>query len=173
VKKATVILITVLLALSIFSNEFQSAYYFTYKVARYYGVSHERASILANTVAEEYEKHPQVPYQMFVALIVSESGFKNVYGDAGKAVGYCQLHEASAWYVATFYPEIRAVLKKIRYEDLIKFPELQIRIGYRYLYLIMKNITNWNIIEALNYWNNSHTYYVRVLDILTYIYKII
>ncbi|EKF49835.1 hypothetical protein H17ap60334_03810 [Thermosipho africanus H17ap60334] len=169
------LLFTLLLILSagiLFGNLYTDAYNYTYKVAKYYGVNDERAKVIAQTVAEEYEKFPQVPYQIFVAVIVSESGFKNLYGDSGHAVGYCQLHESATDYVALFFPEIKHILSKISHDDLIKFPALQIRIAYRYLYLIMKNITNYNIIKALNFWNNSDKYYLRVFDTLVFINSI-
>jgi hypothetical protein len=167
--KMMIIVYMILISMISFSNLYTDAYDYTYKVAKYYGVADERAKLIAKAVAEEYEKFPQVPYQIFVAVIVSESGFKNLYGDNGYAVGYCQLHQTSIWYVNNFFPEIRNITKRISHKDLIKFPELQIKIGYRYLYLIMKNITNYNIIEALNFWNNSPTYYQRVFKNLEWI----
>jgi len=36
----------------------------------------------------------------------------------------------------------------------------------------MKYITNYNIVEALNYWNNNSEYYKRVFNILNYLEKI-
>lgn len=170
IKKIILSILTILVSTTIFSNNmYNEAFNYTYKVAKYYHVREERAKLIAQTVAEEYERFPQVPYQIFVALIVSESGFKNLYGDSGHAVGYCQLHESATEYVALFFPEFKHILSSISHDDLIKFPQLQIRIAYRYLYLIMKNITNNNIVKALNFWNNSDKYYLRVFDILVFI----
>lgn len=145
-----------------------NAFDYTYKTALYYGVNRERAILLARTIQEEYEQFPTIPYQVVVALIVSETGFKNIYGDNYKAVGYLQLHETATWYVYAFFPEL-----KTDFKQLIYFPEKQIRIGYRYLYLITKYITNGNLLEALNYWNNNPNYYKRILYILDYIEQII
>lgn len=145
-------------------------YDYVYNVAMYYDVNKARADLIAKTIESEYLKFSDVPYQIFTALIVSETGFKNIYGDNDKAVGYCQLHEVSVWYVINFYPDLRLKYTEIgAFENLIKYPKLQIILGYRYLHLILKYITNGNIIEALNYWNNSNTYYLRVLDVLLYI----
>ncbi|ANQ54005.1 hypothetical protein [Thermosipho sp. 1070] len=171
--KKHIVLTLIIISIVLFSNNmFKEAYQYTYKVAKYYNVSEERAKLIAYTVSEEYERFPQVPYQIFVSLIVSESGFKNLYGDSGHAVGYCQLHKSAVDYVSIFFPEIKTLAQKIPHDELIKFPQLQIRIAYRYLYLIMKNITNFNVIEALNFWNNSPNYYFRVFDTLTFIDKI-
>ena len=164
-----IIAVLVLVSVFVIASNYDEAYQYAYKAAELYGISVSRAKLLAKTVAEEYERFPQVPYQVFVALIVSESSFKNLYGDGGDAVGYCQLHKSAVWYVANFFPEIKERVKKIEHDDLIKFPELQIRIGYRYLYLILRYITDWNIVRALNYWNNSNKYYQRVFYIVDYL----
>lgn len=166
--------ILVLFVSIVLASEYTDAFNFTYNVALKYGVSQERAKLIAETVAEEFEHFPAVPYQVFVALIVSESGFRNVYGDSGKAVGYCQLHQSAVWYVSNFFPDIREKIKKIpEHSELIKYPALQIKIAYRYLYLIMRNITSYNIIEALNFWNNNPKYYVRIFNILGYIESLV
>ncbi|ABR30412.1 hypothetical protein [Thermosipho melanesiensis] len=168
-RKITLLIIAIFSLIAFSNNMFKEAYQYTYKVAKYYGVSEQRARLIACTVSEEYEKFPQVPYQIFVALIVSESGFKNLYGDSGHAVGYCQLHKSAVDYVTTFFPSLKDKIKNIPHDELIKFPRLQIRIAYRYLYLILKNITNYNIVETLNFWNNSSNYYLRVFNTLTFI----
>ena len=172
-RRTIILAIIIPLIILAYGNNYEDAYDYTYQVARYYGVSQSRAHLIARTVAEEYEHLPSVPYQIFVALIVSESNFRNVFGDSGNAVGYCQLHESAVWYVAAFDPNIKKLTSHIKHKELIKFPELQIRIGYRYLYLIMKNLVNWNIIDALNYWNNSDRYYIRVFDTLSFINTVI
>lgn len=171
--KRIVIIILLILTIITFTNEYNKAYKYVYNIATYYGVNKSRANLLANTIATEYEKYSCVPYQVFTALIVSETAFKNVYGDNNKAVGYCQLHETSVWYVLNFFPDLEQQYKKINnFQSLIKYPALQVKIGYRYLYLIMKYITNYNIIEALNYWNNNSEYYKRVFNILNFLEKI-
>ena len=165
--KRLIIILIILITISIFASD---VYDYVYNVAKHYGVNHTRADLIAKTVEEEYIKYPDVPYQIFTALIVSETGFKNIFGDNGLAIGYCQIHEASVWYVIRFYPDLQEWYRKIGgFKELIKYPRMQIVLGYRYLHLILEYITNGNIINALNYWNNSDVYYLRVFDILLYI----
>ncbi len=164
-RKIIVFTIIVLTIIALASN---NAFDYTLKTALYYGVNYDRAILIAKTIQEEYEQFPSVPYQIFVALIVSESGFKNLYGDNNHAVGYLQLHKEAAWYVWHFFPEL-----KVDYNKLILFPTIQIRTGYRYLYLIMKNITNNNIIDSLNFWNGNRNYYKRIFEVLIYIETVV
>jgi hypothetical protein len=142
-------------------------YDYIFKIATAYGLDTQEASLIANIIEEESLYFPKVPYQIFTALITVETGFRNVVGDDGKALGYCQIHKSAFDFVMRFYKDdLISRFGNIEFEDLLGNTELQIRVGYRYLHLIMTYLTDNNIIEALNFWNNSDTFYIKVFKAL-------
>lgn len=131
----------------------------------YYGLSQKRAEEIENALLEEYTRCPQINPFLVLGVILTESSFKNVYGDQGKAVGYMQLHTGAINYVASFYKDVKTFARKINhdYRKLIQFPVWQIKIGYRYLCMLYKYQAEGDIITTLWYYNGDLTYAQRVL----------
>ncbi|MCD6379636.1 transglycosylase SLT domain-containing protein [bacterium] len=137
----------------------------------YYYLPEDRARLFEEILIEEHEMCSAVDPVIVLAIIGAESGYKNIIGDNGAAIGYMQLHQSAVWYVATFYPDVRAFYSKLdHHSDLIYFPAWQIRIGYRYLCLLTRN-SGGNILKALERYNGSKEYVIRVLNWLQYIYE--
>ena len=134
------------------------------KVLEHY-LPEERALLLYQIIEEEYQMCPEINPLIVLAIIKTESDFRNVYGDNGKAVGYMQIHQETMWYVANFYPDIAEFTNRIKFSDLIRFPGYQIRIGYRYLCLIHRFICDNDIVCTISRYNGDKTlnYYERVL----------
>jgi len=167
--------IVLFLATVLVASTFAITYEEVLKIMQYYNVPEQRAKLLAEVIIEESVECPAVDPLIILAVIASETGFRNIYGDNGRAVGYMQLHQSAAWYVANFYPEVKDFLRKVQFKDLIKFPAMQIRIGYRYLYLLTKFVYNGNIVSAINAYNGRGDlkYYRRVLEHQLFLLKIL
>lgn len=132
-----------------------------------------RAQTIYDALIEEHEQCSEVDPVIVLAIMGTETGFKNVIGDNGKAVGYMQLHREAVWYVNNFYPDVKKFYKKIKkHDDLIKFPVMQIRIGYRYLCLLTKNCGG-NVLCAIERYNGSKEYVGRVLEWMQRIWKLV
>ncbi|HOK87959.1 MAG TPA: hypothetical protein PKI14_08195 [Fervidobacterium sp.] len=130
-------------------------------------VPESHAKLLAQTLEEEAEHIPEsVDPLLMLAFGLSETNFMNVFGDSGKAVGYFQLHENAVFYVANFYDDVKEFKKQNRnHVDLIKHPDWQLRIAYRYMYLTLKNVHNWDIIKAISSYNGrSDKYNIYVVN---------
>ena len=140
-----------------------------------YGISESRALLFDKILKEEHQMCPEIDPAIIIGIIYTESSFGNIFGDHGNAVGYMQLHNDAIMYVATFYPDVRKFIRSIKHDirKLIKFPGWQIRIGYRYLCLLYRNVADENLFEAIRRYNGSHEYLIRVLmrttEILTQI----
>ena len=134
------------------------------KVLEYY-LPEERALLLYQVIEEEYSHCPEIEPLIVLSIIKTESDFRNIEGDHGHAIGYMQLHKEALWYVANFYPDIQKFTKRIKFTDLIKFPAMQIRIGYRYLCLINHFICEGDLVCTISRYNGDkgYTYYEKVL----------
>ncbi len=131
---------------------------------QYYGLTQKRAEEIDEVLLEEYSQCPQINPFVVLGVILTESSFKNVYGDHGNAIGYMQLHADAINYVASFYEDVRMFARKIKhdYRELIQFPVWQIRIGYRYLCLLYRYRAEGDIVTTLWYYNGNLIYAERV-----------
>ncbi|MGB4263392.1 MAG: hypothetical protein WBJ29_07640 [Fervidobacterium sp.] len=157
-KRAFVAIFAIIFAQIVFSATLQD---FAYSFLREQKVPENHARVLAKTLEEEAAKVPDVIDPLFMlAFGLSETGFMNVFGDSGKAVGYFQLHEDAVFYVANFYDDVKEFKKQHRnHVDLIQYPDWQLKIAYRYIYLTLKNVHNWDIIKAVSSYNGRSTKY--------------
>ncbi len=133
-------------------------------------VPNEHAMKIAQVIVEESKNIPQIDPFLVLALGFAETSFRNVYGDGGNAVGYFQLHQDAVFYVANFYEDVRQYKRENRvHQDLMKYPDWQTRIAYRYLYLKWKNVFNQDIILTISRYNGRkdkyNTYIAKVLKI--------
>lgn len=124
-------------------------------------VPEPHARLMASVLVEESKKIPSSIDPLYMlAFGMCETGFINTFGDNGKATGYFQLHENAVIYVANFYEDVREFKKKNRiHSDLIKYPNWQMKIAYRYIYLILKNVHNWDIVQAISAYNGRKDRY--------------
>jgi len=133
----------------------------------HYGVPYSRARAIAEAIIEEHNEYcKEIDPLIVLSVMKAESDFRNILGDGGRAVGYMQLHVVATWYVANFYPSIRIFLTRIkRHSELVKFPVMQIRIGYRYLCLLYKFVCEGDLVCAIKRFNGDGgwEYYMRVL----------
>lgn len=157
-KRAFVAIFAIIFAQIVFSATLQD---FAYSFLREQKVLENHARVLAKTLEEEAAKVPDVIDPLFMlAFGLSETDFMNVFGDSGKAVGYFQLHEDAVFYVANFYDDVKEFKKQHRnHVDLIQYPDWQLKIAYRYIYLTLKNVHNWDIIKAVSSYNGRSTKY--------------
>ncbi|ODN30652.1 hypothetical protein [Fervidobacterium thailandense] len=134
---------------------------FTFAILRKYGVPERDARLIAVTLEEESKIVPgAVDPLMMVAFGLVESMFRNKVGDNGKAIGYFQLHEAAVFYVANFYKDVRE-FKQIhrKHVDLLNYPDWQLKIAYRYVYLTLKNVYNGDILRTISAYNGRSDRY--------------
>ncbi|HEW92042.1 MAG TPA: lytic transglycosylase domain-containing protein [Thermotogaceae bacterium] len=133
----------------------------------HYKIPFNRAQAIAEAIIEEHTQYcKEIDPLIVLAIMKAESDFRNLVGDGGKAIGYMQLHAVATWYVANFYPSIRSFLIRIKHHsELIKFPVMQIRIGYRYLCLLYKFVCEGDLVCAIKRFNGDDgwEYYMRVL----------
>ncbi len=157
-KRAFVAIFAIIFAQIVFSATLQDC---AYSFLREQKVLENHARVLAKTLEEEAAKVPDVIDPLFMlAFGLSETDFMNVFGDSGKAVGYFQLHEDAVFYVANFYDDVKEFKKQHRnHVDLIQYPDWQLKIAYRYIYLTLKNVHNWDIIKAVSSYNGRSTKY--------------
>lgn len=157
-KRFIIIMIAILLSQSIFCGVL---YDFAYQFMKQKKVPEQHAKLMASVLEEESKKIPSSIDPLYIfAFGMCETGFVNTFGDNGKAVGYFQLHENAVIYVANFYEDVREFKKNNRiHSDLIKYPDWQLRIAYRYIYLILKNVHNWDIVQAIAAYNGRKDRY--------------
>jgi len=122
-----------------------------------------RTQFFTETILEESRDLHLDPL-LILALMKAESGYKNIYGDSGLAVGYFQLHKNAVQYVQRFYPE----LEYVKHENLPKLLKAQIQIACRYIWLINTYISEGNIRATLDRWNGSKPYGQLSFRVLTY-----
>ena len=139
------------------------------EVMNYYNVNEDRAVILTD---ELFNNSEGVDPEIMLALMISEGGIKNVIGDHGEAMGYFQLHDCAIEYVTRFYPDVLEFYNSLNtIDDLLKFPAMQVKIACRYMYCLQIFVCNGNLLKALNLWNNSENYYLRIFKIIIFIHK--
>ena len=114
---------------------------------------------------------------LVLALMEQESTYRNVFGDNGNAVGFFQIHEDTANYVATFYPDIKKKLEQLKsFKDLRFYPVLQTKIAIRYLYLTYKYRANQDLLITLTLYNGRNPnfkYNVYIAGIMSKYSKIL
>ncbi|MGC8902203.1 MAG: hypothetical protein ACP5KD_02480 [Fervidobacterium sp.] len=152
------------LMLAIFISQFlfcSALYDFTYYFLKQNKVPEQHAVIMAKVLDEETKIVPSIIDPLFIlAFGLTETGFVNTFGDNGKAVGYFQIHENAVFYVANFYQDVREFKAKHRsHADLIRYPDWQLRIAYRYIFLSLKNIHGWDITKAISAYNGRRDKY--------------
>ncbi len=148
----------VLLAQLVFSGEL---YDFAYSFMIKQKVPENHARLMAKALEEESLKIPKVVDPLFMlAFGICETGFINAIGDNGKAVGYFQLHENALFYVTNFYEDVRKFKQENRnHLSLLNYPDWQLRIAYRYFYLSLKYIFDWDIVRAISAYNGRSDRY--------------
>ena len=125
-----------------------------------HGMSEVNARLVAEALLEEHEKDPSVRLDFMVALLYTESTFRNVLGDDGKSVGYFQLTKAAVLYVARFHKDVAEFYRKLKdHKELLRFPGWQARIAYRYLSLWLKEHKG-DYVSAMDHWNGEGYFYV-------------
>lgn len=136
-------------------------YNFAYQFMIEKKVPEQHARLMAFVLEEEAKSIPLSIDPLFMlAFGMCETGFVNAFGDKGKAVGYFQLHENAVIYVANFYDDVRQFKKNNRiHAELIKYPDWQLKIAYRYIYLTLKNVYNWDLIQAIAAYNGRKDRY--------------
>lgn len=157
-KKSIVIIIAILLSQVFFCGPL---YDFAYQFMKEKKVPEQHARIMAKVLEEESKKIPSSIDPLYLlAFGMCETGFVNTFGDKGKAVGYFQIHENAVIYVANFYEDVREFKKNHRiHSELIKYPDWQMRIAYRYVYLILKHVYDWDIVQAISAYNGRKERY--------------
>jgi len=136
-------------------------YDFTYNFLIEQKIPQKHALLIAKTLEEEANLIPKSVDPLYlIAFGLTETQFSNVFGDYGKAVGYFQLHESAVFYVANFYDDVKEFKKSVRnHSDLINFPDWQVRIAYRYIYLSLRYIFNWDLTRTISAYNGRRDKY--------------
>ncbi|MFN3691679.1 MAG: hypothetical protein ACK4R7_02195 [Fervidobacterium sp.] len=157
-KRILFIMIALLVTQLVFSS---LLYDFAYDFFRQRKVPEVHAKLMASVFEEESKNIPVSVDPLYIlAFGMSETGFVNTFGDSGKAVGYFQLHENAVIYVANFYQDVREFKKQHRvHSELIRYPDWQLKIAYRYFYLTLKHVHNWDIVRAISAYNGRKDRY--------------
>lgn len=134
---------------------------FAYIIFKENKVPDRDAKLMSSALEEESQRIPSaVDPLMIIAFAYAESLFRNVYGDHGKAVGYFQLHENAVLYVANFYDDVRQFKRTHRpHAELMKYPDWQLRIAYRYVFLTLKHVFNWDLVRTISAYNGRSSRY--------------
>ncbi|WP_448375618.1 hypothetical protein [Fervidobacterium sp.] len=173
-KRYTILVVLFIAIDIIFAGEL---YDFAYNFLLKQKVPENHAAIMANVLEEEKEIIPKSVDPLYMlAFGLAETGFSNVFGDYGKAVGYFQIHESAVFYVANFYEDVREFKKKVRnHSDLINYPDWQLRIAYRYIYLSLRYMFNWDLARAISAYNGRrdkyNEYTIKFFGYYTHIIK--
>ncbi len=156
-KKLTIIILAVFLSQVVFSGVL---YDFTYQFLKSRKVPEQHAVVMAKVLEEETKIIANLDPLLVLAFGLTETGFVNTFGDNGKAVGYFQIHEDALFYVANFYEDVRIFRKSLSsHSELIRYPDWQLKIAYRYLYLTLKNVHKWDITMAISAYNGRKDRY--------------
>ncbi|MFN6992419.1 MAG: hypothetical protein ACK4MM_06855 [Fervidobacterium sp.] len=157
-KRIFFVIIALLLTQVVFSS---ILYDFAYAFLKQRKVPDVHAEIMASVLEEESKNIPLSVDPLYIlAFGMAETGFVNTFGDSGKAVGYFQLHENAVIYVANFYQDVREFKKQHRlHSELIRYPDWQLKIAYRYFYLTLKHVHKWDIIRAISAYNGRKDRY--------------
>lgn len=124
-----------------------------------YGMSPENAKLVADVLEQEHRRDPSVRLDFMIALMYTESAFRNVLGDDGKSVGYFQLTKEAVWYVAYYDEEVARFYRQLKsHTELLNFPDWQARIAYRYVSLLLK--ARGDYVSAMELWNGKGYFFV-------------
>ncbi|AMW32177.1 hypothetical protein SAMN04488510_12012 [Fervidobacterium changbaicum] len=171
--KSFCILLLILSVNSILAGEL---YEFAYVFLVNHKVPENHAKLMAKALEEEAEIVPKSVDPLYMlAFGLSETNFRNIFGDQGKAVGYFQLHENAVFYVANFYDDVKQFKQQHRnHVELINHPDWQLRIAYRYIYLTLRYVFDWDLARAISAYNGrSDKYNVYTIKFFHYYTKII
>ncbi|AFG34458.1 hypothetical protein Ferpe_0317 [Fervidobacterium pennivorans DSM 9078] len=139
-------------------------------------VPENHAKLMAKALEEESKIVPKSVDPLYIlAFGLTETNFMNIFGDQGKAVGYFQLHENAVFYVANFYEDIRQFKQQHRnHAELINYPDWQVRIAYRYIYLTLRYVFDWDLARAISAYNGrSDKYNIYTVKFFSYYANII
>jgi len=131
------------------------------------------------SIKEELEllNNPQLDPFLILAIMQTESSFRNIEGDHGKAIGFFQLHKVTIEYVIQFYPDLKEKYAIITagwnhdFKDIKKYPIFQSKVAIRYLHLILQYWANGDLNKALSFYNGrggTQPYNEYVVKILNY-----
>uniref|UniRef100_A0A7C4RXR0 Transglycosylase SLT domain-containing protein n=1 Tax=Fervidobacterium pennivorans TaxID=93466 RepID=A0A7C4RXR0_FERPE len=140
-------------------------------------VPENHAKLMAKALEEESKIVPKSVDPLYIlAFGLTETNFMNIFGDQGKAVGYFQIHENAVFYVANFYEDVRQFKEQHRnHAELINYPDWQVKIAYRYIYLTLHYVFDWDLARAISAYNgrldkyNTYTvkffnYYAKIIS---------
>ncbi|WP_448378219.1 hypothetical protein [Fervidobacterium sp.] len=139
-------------------------------------VPENHAKLMAKALEEESKIVPKSVDPLYIlAFGLTETNFMNIFGDQGKAVGYFQIHENAVFYVANFYEDIKQFKRQHRnHAELINYPDWQVRITYRYIYLTLRYVFDWDLARAISAYNGrSDKYNIYTVKFFNYYANVI
>ncbi|WP_448385038.1 hypothetical protein [Fervidobacterium sp.] len=139
-------------------------------------VPENHAKLMAKALEEESKIVPKSVDPLYIlAFGLTETNFMNIFGDQGKAVGYFQIHENAVFYVANFYEDVRQFKQQHRnHAELINYPDWQVRITYRYIYLTLRYVFDWDLARAISAYNGrSDKYNIYTVKFFNYYANVI
>uniref|UniRef100_A0A7V4KC50 Transglycosylase SLT domain-containing protein n=1 Tax=Fervidobacterium pennivorans TaxID=93466 RepID=A0A7V4KC50_FERPE len=149
---------------------------FAYMFLTSHKVPENHAKLMAKALEEESKIVPKSVDPLYIlAFGLTETNFMNIFGDQGKAVGYFQLHESAVFYVANFYEDVKQFKRQYRnHAELINYPDWQVRIAYRYIYLTLRYVFDWDLARAISAYNGrTDKYNIYTVKFFSYYANVI